>query len=340
MTLADLVIVVVTGLAAATGWRRGLTGFAFGLAGLVVGSIVGALLVQRVVGDEGPAVARLLLQVGLVLGPAVALAALGRRWGTRIGRRLDVVRLRTPDRVAGAAVRGGLALVLLSLAAAPVLAVAPVAAQRPVVDSVILHATDALLPAPQRLAAAIVHTLRVPSDLAALVPSEGGSGPSRSEVARVRDGASASLVSIHGSGVDGTGREGSGFVVRPGVVATNAHVVADTTDLSVTDAGGRHPATVVVIDNASDVALLRVTGSSARAIMLAPDPVTNGTPAVVMGFPGTVRSPPAARWWCNDSRCWGPSGRAASGSPRRPTACERSCDPATAAAPCSISTDR
>src|SRR4029453_17412225 len=77
----------------------------------------------------------------------------------------------------------------------------------------------------------------------------------------------------------------SGFTVAPGLIATNAHVVAGSKDVSVHgEDGDEAPATVVAFDPFRDVALLRVTGIDAT-------PLTLGEPSVgdrgaVYGAPG------------------------------------------------------
>ena len=63
----------------------------------------------------------------------------------------------------------------------------------------------------------------------------------------------------------GVGVEGSGWVARPGVVVTNAHVVAGQDDTQVLP-GGRDPgldAQAVHFDPRNDLAVLRVPGLDA-----------------------------------------------------------------------------
>ncbi len=81
--------------------------------------------------------------------------------------------------------------------------------------------------------------------------------------------------------------EGSGFVVAPGRVMTNAHVVAGTRQLDVylVDSLRPYPAEVVVFDPATDVAVLDVPGLPAPALSFGPG-LRRGDDAVVAGFPG------------------------------------------------------
>jgi S1-C subfamily serine protease len=78
--------------------------------------------------------------------------------------------------------------------------------------------------------------------------------------------------------------EGSGWIVRRGLVVTNAHVVAGI-DAPVIDRGdGRlTKATVVSFDATNDVAILRAPGLNGRALPLA-DPQRGGD-AAILGFP-------------------------------------------------------
>src|SRR5699024_517227 len=64
------------------------------------------------------------------------------------------------------------------------------------------------------------------------------------------------------------GSEGSGFVYRDGLVATNAHVVAGSSELAVQVAGRGRPysAEVVEFDAEADVAVLRVPELEAPAL--------------------------------------------------------------------------
>jgi S1-C subfamily serine protease len=94
----------------------------------------------------------------------------------------------------------------------------------------------------------------------------------------------------------GLGVEGSGWVARPGIVVTNAHVVAGTAGQTVVDAREHRQATVVLFDPAADVAVLRVPGLSATPLALAAQTIPRGAGGVIVGFPGgpPVKAVPAA----------------------------------------------
>jgi S1-C subfamily serine protease len=79
---------------------------------------------------------------------------------------------------------------------------------------------------------------------------------------------------------------GSGFVIGPGLVVTNAHVVAGMDGAQVIDAAGRHDASVVLFDPDLDIAVLRTSGLAAPALPISAGVVPRGTLAVVLGYPG------------------------------------------------------
>ncbi|HET9769409.1 MAG TPA: trypsin-like peptidase domain-containing protein, partial [Acidimicrobiia bacterium] len=89
-------------------------------------------------------------------------------------------------------------------------------------------------------------------------------------------------------------QEGSGFVAMPGLVVTNAHVVAGEKAPRVEPFQGRSlPATVVLFDANRDLALLRVPGLNEQP--LAVDKAQEGETGAVYGHPGggDLRAAPA-----------------------------------------------
>lgn len=99
------------------------------------------------------------------------------------------------------------------------------------------------------------------------------------------EAAGAATVRVLGSAC-GLGVAGSGWVAGPGIVVTNAHVIAGEDDTTVTTSGGEPlDATAVHYDPRNDFALLRVAGLEAPALELA-EQVSKGDAAAVIGYPG------------------------------------------------------
>jgi S1-C subfamily serine protease len=79
--------------------------------------------------------------------------------------------------------------------------------------------------------------------------------------------------------------EGSGFVIAPDRVLTNAHVVAGSNSTTVEVDGDARAATVVLYDPRTDVAVLQVDGLGLPALRFAPDAAESGADAIVAGYP-------------------------------------------------------
>lgn len=80
--------------------------------------------------------------------------------------------------------------------------------------------------------------------------------------------------------------QGSGVVVAPGLVVTNAHVATGGFGTTVHAAGGVWAVTQIRADAALDLCLLTVPGLVAPAALPAPEPEAPGQPVMAVGFPG------------------------------------------------------
>lgn len=80
--------------------------------------------------------------------------------------------------------------------------------------------------------------------------------------------------------------EGSGFVIGPNRVMSNAHVVAGADTFSVSVDGHDHEASVVAFDPNADISILDVPGLQAPPLEFAHGVAITGTDAVVLGYPG------------------------------------------------------
>ncbi len=84
----------------------------------------------------------------------------------------------------------------------------------------------------------------------------------------------------------GSGRQGSGVTIGPGLVVTNAHVVNGAASIDVSRGQRRWSAELVRVDLQRDLALLRVAGLDAGAVSLRPSrDVRIGTVVYAVGAP-------------------------------------------------------
>jgi S1-C subfamily serine protease len=105
-----------------------------------------------------------------------------------------------------------------------------------------------------------------------------------------------SVVKVHGESRScQKSTDGSGFVVAPNKVMTNAHVVAGAETFSVNDEGKALAAQVISYDPEADIAILDVPGLPAAPLKFADYTVGSGVDAFVLGFPGAAsfRASPA-----------------------------------------------
>lgn len=79
---------------------------------------------------------------------------------------------------------------------------------------------------------------------------------------------------------------GSGFVIAPNLVLTDAHVIAGVHRPIVKYGTQSYAATPVLYDSNNDLAALRLTGLNAKPLTIFSGSVGAGTTAVLLGYPG------------------------------------------------------
>jgi S1-C subfamily serine protease len=94
-----------------------------------------------------------------------------------------------------------------------------------------------------------------------------------------------SVVRVEGSACQEIS-SGSGFVVAPGFVATNAHVLAGVATPIVVSSSGKFRAVPVWFNDRLDFAVLRVEGLEAPVLPLAGDAPDPGQTGAILGYPG------------------------------------------------------
>jgi S1-C subfamily serine protease len=281
VTVADVLLVLWVLLFAAFGYYRGFIAQLLSLAGLAVGGIAGSWIAPHLLPENSPWVSLASLGGGLagaiLLGSAAGTLA-------QTPRRFLLLRpgLRVLDGVGGIAMGAALGLALAWLVAVSALHQPRLGIREAVRDSRIFPSLLRAVP-PDAVLTALNRFDPLP-ELPAL--ADGRLPPPDESVLRSPGAraASASVVKIHGTAC-GLGAQGSGWVVRRNLVATNAHVVAGQSDTRVLAPNGRDaPATIVYVDSRNDVALLRVV--SLRAAPLAADREGEFPRSVVLlGYP-------------------------------------------------------
>jgi S1-C subfamily serine protease len=292
LTTIDWLIIGFTILLAVWGYAQGLIVGAFSLGGFAAGALLGARLAPLLLeeGSKSPYAPLFGLIGGLMLGSVIALVL--ESVGSNIRRRLTLTPLAAVDGVLGAVFIGALALGLAWLGGAAALQT-PGATdlRREIQRSTILRWLNDTLPPSGPLLNALSRVDPFPSVAGppARVPA-----PTRGILADPEvKAARRSVVRIQGTAC-GLAVEGSGWVARPGIVVTNAHVIAGQDDTSVElEDGVEHDAEPVAFDSHNDIAILRVPDLEAPPLRQAGEDRV-GASVAILGYPedGPYRSEP------------------------------------------------
>jgi S1-C subfamily serine protease len=289
VTGLDWLIIVFALAMAFWGYQQGLIVGLLSLAGFAIGAFLGSRLGPALLpeGSHSPYAPATALAGALLIGGIVAVSFEGVAFAMRrqllgtAGRRRGVA---IAESTGGAVLLVALALGLAWLFGAVALNAPGARSLRKAVQrSAILRALNDTFPPSSSLINAL-H--RIDPRVAIQGPSPDVAAPD-SKVAQDPEvrAAGRGVVRVLGTAC-GLGVEGSGWVAAPGLVVTNAHVVAGETDTTVTPNGSSSSldATPVHYDPTNDLALLRVGGLGGSQLSFAPQ-VTSGTPGAVLGYP-------------------------------------------------------
>lgn len=285
MTAIDWAILALAVLLIPVGYRQGMLVGVLALSGFALGAFAGSRLAPLVLseGSESPYAPAMALLGGVALGGILAVLLEGIGLSLR-ARLLRGRFLRRVDAVGGAGV-----LVVLALAVAWV--IGAVAVNAPALSqyrddiqrSTVLSALNESFPPTGPILNALNRITTTPElsgpQASVRPPSAGVLGDPELRAA------SDSVVRVLGTAC-GVNIAGSGWVAAPGLVVTNAHVIAGERDPRIEARDGSSlAATPVAYRPRDDIAVLSVPGLGLPPIPLADDPA-RGTAGAVVGYPG------------------------------------------------------
>jgi uncharacterized membrane protein required for colicin V production len=300
MTILDLALILTLLSYLIYGLRNGFLVTLGGIAGFVVGALaafVSVPIVSNLVADSG-------WRLTAIVATAVVLIVLGHALGTMIGRRIrGAVRiqpLRAMDRVLGGAVNVVVAALVMSMLSFSISALGVPFVSQQLAESKVIRFIDGLTPVPVKAAVAQLRSTVIGDGIPTLIegigPGKQVAIPNASTDTPALNRAAESVLKIAGTAYEcGQNQTGTGFVVSPGRVVTNAHVVAGVSQPVVEiPGGGAMPGRVVYFDSQHDLALLAVDGLPSAPLQLTAD-LPAGTPAAFAGYPhgGPFQSKPA-----------------------------------------------
>lgn len=289
-TLVDLLILVAIIFAISSGYRRGFWLSLGQYAGVVIGVVVGAALApvaMNALKINGPTLRSLVAIMILVV-----TGTIGSSIGFWVGEPIRLRILARPQSGRADSIGGAIfsALAVLSVSWFLGLSLSRIpspALSAAIQRSTVLRVLDGIAPRPPAFLArvqAIIAGVNFPSAFSGLEPTPSALPlPANVDTPGIR-AAEAETLRIQGFGCGGI-VFGSGFPVGPGMVLTNAHVVAGTHGTTVqSSAGANFGARVVLFDPERDVAILYVPRLAAAALPQAG--ASSGTQGAAIGYPG------------------------------------------------------
>lgn len=291
MIVIDIVLIALLVFALVIGVQRGLLASLGVVIGVILGGLAGFWLVP-IVNDFWPwQSTRAVTVIGVVILLLVIGASAGGAVGAALRRGVDRARpLRVIDRILGGALAVLAGALSLSLIGSSIAATGAPLISTAIASSQVLRTIDAFTPRPVTEALARVRSAVLDDGLphlGALLDLD--VQPSAPPVALDDPELSVAAASVaRVSGVAfacGTSATGSGFVIAPDRVVTNAHVVAGV-ETPVVELPGlpAREGRIVYFDPVDDLALIAVDGLGAAALPVVA-PLSPGTAAVVQGYP-------------------------------------------------------
>lgn len=290
MNLIDLLILVLLVAAIARGLLKGaarqIVPFAAVLLGLVAGAALAPTASRFASTPGGKAIASLVLFFAV----AFIFGSVGELLGARLAGVLRKWRLGTVDALLGSGVAIVSTLLTVWLLSGVFAQVPSNPLSESIHDSKIIRGVDDVLPPIPSVFSRIGRLLNqagFPDVFAGLEPAPAApvALPDDPALRSAVQAAGISTVRIVGNGCGGI-LTGSGFVAAPGVVVTNAHVIAGIDRPFVEDRAGRHRATPVLFDSDIDLAVMRASGLAGDPLEVNRALADRGTQGAVLGFPG------------------------------------------------------
>ncbi|MCW2133781.1 MarP family serine protease [Arthrobacter sp. VKM Ac-2550] len=300
LTILDIVLILILLAYLVGGLRKGFLVTLGGIVGFVLGAIAAFLSVPFVsmwVPDPG-------WRLTAIIAAAVLLVILGHAMGSGIGRairrRLDFPPVRPVDRLLGGAANVAVAALVMSMLAFSISALGVPFVSQQIAGSKVIQTIDSLTPAPVKSLLAQARSIAVqdgiPQVIDGVAPAEPVQVPDAGADTAALNEAAESVVKIAGTAFQcGQNQTGSGFVIAPDRVMTNAHVVASVNEPVVEIPDGRVlPGRVVYFDPVHDIAVLAVEGLVVRPLPIGAE-LADGTLAAFQGYPagGPFQSQPA-----------------------------------------------
>lgn len=290
LTVLDIILLLVLFGYLVAGLKNGFLVTLGGIIGFAAGAVAAFFaipLVSSWVPDNG-------WRLPAVIATALLLVVLGQALGAGLGRALSSrtgsAPVRAIDRLLGGVTNVLVAALVLAMLAFSISTMGVPFLSQSIASSRVINSIDTMTPSPVRSWMAEIRSIAVadgiPTLLEGVAPATPVPVPDASVDTPELAAASQSVLRIAGTAYQcGQNQTGSGFVVAPGKVVTNAHVVAGVNQPVVELPGaGAMPGRVVYFDTVKDIAVIAVDGLDRQPIALGED-LAAGDTAAFAGYP-------------------------------------------------------
>jgi S1-C subfamily serine protease len=293
MNIVDLIVILLVIAAAISGFRQGLITAMFTLITAIAGAIAAIRLAPLLMELVDDPTAKIAIGIAcVVVGVGIGEVA-GSTVGKAISQRVSWRPAQAVDRTLGLFGYSIAVLIVIWLIAVPLASVPVPWLSSAIRGSAVLGQVDEVMPTEAQDISTrlreVFNDSGFPAILDPLAPTPNTSvDPPDPEAASTPQVAAAaqSILKVRAVAESCARRmEGTGFVIGPGKVMTNAHVVAGS-DRAVVEADGTTlEGTVVLYDAQRDLAVLDVPDLTAPALQFAAQGAEAGSDAIVAGYP-------------------------------------------------------
>lgn len=293
MNFVDALVIVLLLGAAWSGFRRGLVNSTFALIGAVGGAVIGIKIAPLLMSHVSDSTAKVAIGIAcVILGVGIGEIA-GATVGRALSDRVTWRPAKAVDRGLGLVGHTLAVLVVTWMIALPLGSVPFPWLASAVRSSTVLAGVDKVMPSGVRDVSTRMRQLfddsGFPAILDPLTPTpdvQVGVPDTTLSASPALRAAGQSVLKIRGIATSCSRRiEGSGFVIAPGKLLTNAHVVAGTDQVSVEQGNATLAATVVVFDPNRDLAVLDVPGLIRAPLKFSRTPGQAPDSAAPAGYP-------------------------------------------------------
>ncbi|HJP89821.1 MAG TPA: MarP family serine protease [Candidatus Limnocylindrales bacterium] len=292
MNPLDLVAIGILLIAVILGVRSGALPQLIGLLGAAVAALAGLAVLPAFTGllDGVAPPIRAIIVLSVLLGLVGLGEALGAAMGRQASQALGEGLWGALDKVGGGLVGAGQAILILWLAGG-VIASGPFPTLSSYAQkSTALRVVDAFLPPPTEIVLGLGNLLDdsgLPNVFIGLeqLPAPAIDLPSNALARQIGEKAAPSVLRVVADGC-GQRASGSSFVISPGYLVTNAHVVVGAKSIIVQTSGESYGAVPVFVDLELDIAVLFAGDVKATPLHFTTGEPSRGDVGATVGYPG------------------------------------------------------